>query len=57
MAEGPVTGQGLRIDYESAGIGEEDLRQMQGHSAAWRRPRDLHEREAQAAAGLTRLRP
>jgi hypothetical protein len=54
MAGVPVKGQGLRIDYESASVGKKDLRQMQGRSAAGRRPCDLYERETQAAAGLNK---
>jgi hypothetical protein len=40
------------MNDEGQGIGEADLRQVQDRQAARRGPRDLHESEAQATAGM-----
>jgi len=51
MAAGAAVASGMSND-EGQGIGETDLRQVQDRAAARRRPRDLRESEAQAAAGV-----
>jgi hypothetical protein len=38
---------------ESSGIGQEDLRQVQGDYSQWGGTRDLRESEAQAASGIS----
>jgi hypothetical protein len=43
------------VEYESAGIGEENLPQLQDHPQEARGEGDLQERAAQAAPGLTWL--
>jgi hypothetical protein len=39
---------------EGSGIGKEDLREVQGHYAPRRGARDLRERKAQAAPGISK---